>query len=168
MTWRSFPVIILQWVQSLLCLFQPTKNIARLVEICVGVICACMPSFSCMLRHHVSLFQNVRSRLTSRYQSFRGLLPGHSGSESAPSRSKFAKSESYPRSDSSLYSSGRSKKRSMSLPILHSHLGHLDTLRTYVRGGHRRMSETLEDGIRVTRDIEQNWERKSTVIEGKA
>lgn len=42
----------------------------------------------------------------------------------------------------------------------------MDTLRTYIRGGQK--SETSEEGIHVTRDIEQGWQRRSTVTEEKA
>jgi hypothetical protein len=58
---------------------------SRLVEICVGVICSCMPAFSCMLRHHLHSFERFKSGLLSPYHSFRHLLSRLSGPESAPS-----------------------------------------------------------------------------------
>lgn len=42
----------------------------------------------------------------------------------------------------------------------------MDTLRTYIRGGQK--SETSDEGIHVTQDIEQGWEHKSTITEEKA
>ena len=64
---------------------------------------------------------------------------------------------------SSLDSNEKSKKQSKSLPALNSRLGQLDTLRTYIRAGNK--SQTSEEGIYVTRDIEQGWQRKSTTAE---
>ncbi|MCJ1427686.1 hypothetical protein MMC29_005591 [Sticta canariensis] len=145
-TWATFPVILL-----------------ALVEICVGVICSCMPAFSCVFRHHLPALEILRSHLSSRYRSFRHLLSGHSGPESVPSDSESGHGCLTP--DSSLESLQKSKKQGKYLPSLHSRLGQLDTLRTYIRGGHK--SETTEEGIYVTGDIEQDWRCKSTMTQEK-
>lgn len=131
---------------------------------CVGVICSCMPAFSCMFRHHLPSLETLKSHLSSRYRSFRHLLSGHSGNESVQSDSDSGDGRLMPYS--SLERGQKSTKQSKSLPALHSRLGQLDTLRTYIRGGHK--SETLEEGIHVTRDIEQGWQRKSSATEEKA
>lgn len=123
-----------------------------------------MPAFSCMFRHHLPSLGILKSHLSSRYRSFRHLLSNRSGPKSVPSDS--GTDDGPLRSYSSLESSQKWKKQSKSLPALHSRLGQLDTLRTYIRGGHK--SETLEDGIHVTRDIEQGWQHKSTITEEKA
>ncbi|MCJ1342805.1 hypothetical protein MMC31_000994 [Peltigera leucophlebia] len=146
-TWSTFPVILL-----------------ALVEMCVGVICSCMPAFSSMFRHHLHSFEKIKSSLSSHYRSFRHKFSSRSGPESAPSRSESA--DGYLMPYSSLEGSEKSKKQSKSLPALHSRLGQLDTLRTYIRGGQK--SETPEEGIHVTQDIEQGWQHKSTVTEEKA
>lgn len=64
---------------------------------------------------------------------------------------------------SSLESSEKLKKQFKSLNALNLRLGQLDTLQTYIRGGHR--SETSEKGIHVTQDLEPGWQHKTTVTE---
>ena len=130
---------------------------------CVGVICSCMPAFSSMFRDHHHLFKKFKSSLSSRYRSFRHLFSSRSGCELAPSISKSV--DGYLMPNLSLESSEKLKKQSKSLPALHSWLGEMDTLRTYIRGGQK--SKTSEEGIHVTLDIEQGWERKSTITEEK-
>lgn len=122
-----------------------------------------MPAFSCVFRHHLPALEILRSHLSSRYRSFRHLLSGHSGPDSVPSDSESG--HGYLTPDSSLESLQKSKKQGKFLPSLHSRLGQLDTLRTYIRGGHK--SETTEEGIYVTRDIEQDWRCKSTMTQEK-
>lgn len=131
---------------------------------CVGVICSCMPAFSAMFRHHLHPFERLKSSLSSRFRSLRHLFSSRSGSKSSPSISESA--DGYLMPSSGLESSEKSKKQSKFLPALHSRLGEMDTLRTYIRGGHK--SETSEEGIHVTRDLEQGWQRKSTIAEEKA
>lgn len=131
---------------------------------CVGVICFCMPAFSSMFRHHLHPFKKFKSSLFSRYRSFFHLFSSRSRSELAPSIPESA--DGYLMPNSSLERSEKSRKQSKSLPALHSRLGEMDTLRTYIRGGQK--SETSEEGIHVTRDIEQGWQRRSTVTEEKA
>ena len=45
-----------------------TRN--SLTEICVGVICSCMPSLSRTLRHHASHFSRLKSLFSSRFTYF--------------------------------------------------------------------------------------------------
>lgn len=122
-----------------------------------------MPAFSCMFRHHLTSFKSLKSRLSSRYYSFRHLVSGRRGLDSVPSDSRSGDACLTP---SSLDSGQKLRKQPKSLPALHSQLGQLHTLRTYIRGGNK--SENLEEGIHVRRDIEQGWQRQSTVTEEKA
>lgn len=140
-------------------------NGLRLVEMCVGVICSCMPAFSFMLRHYAHSFDKLKSRLVMRYHSVRHLLSSPSEHELAPANSGFADGCLIP--CSSLESSEKDKKASKPPTPLHSRFGHLDTLRTFIRGGDKSEieTETSNERIRVTQDIEQGWQRQSTVTE---
>lgn len=138
---------------------------SSLIEICVGVICSCMPAFSSLLRHHFHSFQKFRSGLVLRYHSFRHLISGSSGRKSTPSKSSLNSDSVDGRRmpGSSLGSSKKTEKKLTSLPAIHSRLGRLETLRTIFGGRYK--SETSEEGILVTQDIEQGWQRKSAITE---
>lgn len=69
-----------------------------LAEMCIGVMCTCMPSLSVTLRHHASQFATFRSSISSGFNYFSDLR-----SRSAP----FTKPESltpYPRKAKKVYS----------------------------------------------------------------
>ena len=45
---------------------QRVLTISRVVEICVSIMCSCMPSYTAYLRHHIQSLRSLWSKLTSR------------------------------------------------------------------------------------------------------
>ena len=66
----------------------------RVVELFIGISCACMPAFSKMIHYHLPTLQKIRSVFSSHFTSLRfsksGGTTGHSGFSQSDSHSQNA------------------------------------------------------------------------------
>lgn len=136
-------------------IFQPihAANLmyASLVEMYIGVIVSCMPSFSNAIQHHLPIYRSLKSALSSRISSLRAAI-SHNGS----SHSKFGTE----RSDSSLSSKNSEPIRKWrpipSRPVeLASHQPHqINGVKTHI--GTEVVKPVEDDRIHLKQEIWQD------------
>ena len=67
---------------------KPLTVCVRLVEVLIGISCACMPAFFKMLQHHLPALKKFRSTISSRFTSLQSRISG-----STTDRSGFSQSD---------------------------------------------------------------------------
>ena len=127
----------------------------RVVELCIGISCACMPAFSKMIHHHLPALKKLHSLLSSRFVS---LLPtktsgttGHSGSSQSDDRNHHAEGKIARGPYRPLKVEFDSPGGAASNPTYE--LGQLRSVQTFIGKGWD--SGPSDDQIHLTHDIQQ-------------
>ncbi|KAA6410958.1 MAG: hypothetical protein FRX48_05269 [Lasallia pustulata] len=137
----------------------PAVNFA-LVEICVGVICSCMPCVSCMLRHHLPPYEKMKSLLYSRLSFVRTLVTTPGGSHYSNSKSKPNHKDQHGqwRDGSTIVLTTHKPKNSTHSNPNTDHMGDVKTTHTYIDGGKNDQDGQVGGrGIHLRYDLQQSW-----------
>ena len=132
-----------------------------LAEVCIGVITACMPSLSRMLHHHLPPWISLKSRMSSRFNTFTRLISRGKGfmshSEAGAKTSQLGSEEKMPGGDeeSHLVHLKRTPVSIDSTDLgLDYELDPRETVKTYIQSGPQRAVN--EDGIYLTQELQQH------------
>lgn len=131
----------------------------RLVEMFIGISCACMPAFSKMLHHHLPAIKKIRSALSSRFASLRYsssvATTGHSGFSQSDAPSHYPVAETGHGPYTHLEVEMASPRSAPFQPTYE--LGQLQSVQTFIGKGRRKGAS--DDKIHLTHEIQQQQAR---------
>ncbi|CAF9943010.1 MAG: hypothetical protein ALECFALPRED_010428, partial [Alectoria fallacina] len=134
-------------------------ELVTLVEMFIGISCACMPAFSKMLHHHLPAVEKLRSLLSSRFASLRssksGDRPGRSGFSQSDDQSHYPVAKTVKGPYSHLEAELKSPQGDTFQPTYE--LGQLQSVQTFIGKGWKKGPS--DDKIHLTHEIRQQQAR---------
>ena len=130
---------------SIPCTNTMTESSRRLVEMFVGIVCACMPSAAQTCRHHLPHYRSLKTRVYFQLHALR------SGIRRIQNPDDYSNSGGHPETTSTAgpYPDLQSYKLAK-----HSDLTQTKGIRTFIHGGLR--GDIESDGIHLTYDMSTN------------